>query len=74
MFYFILCISHLIVFCLMLFTGFNKINLDVHSKCMSIVNDATQNQNWLDLTKSEIIGLPESSFSEMAEMTKITYR
>ena len=36
---------------------------------MSIVNDATQNQNWPDLTKSEIIGSPESSFSDRIEIT-----
>ena len=38
-------------------TGFDKINHDVHLECMSIVTDATQNQNGSPLTKSEIIGL-----------------
>ena len=47
-------------------TGFNKINHDMHMECMSIVTDATQNQNGFTLTKSEIIGiLAESSFSEL---------
>ena len=37
---------------LMLSTGFDEINLDVHLECMSIVTDATQNQNGVDLTLS----------------------
>ena len=38
----------LIVFCLM--SRLLQINLDVHLECMSIVTDATQNQNGADLT------------------------
>ena len=41
-FHFILCILHFIVFCDCYFTGFYKINSDVHSSCMSINDDATQ--------------------------------
>ena len=41
----------LIVFCFKCYlTGFNKINRDMHLECMSIVTDATQNQNGADLT------------------------
>ena len=51
MFYFILCILPLIVFCFKCYlTGFDKINHYVHLECMSIVTDATQNQNGADLT------------------------
>ena len=52
-------------------TGFDKINLDVHMECMSIVTDATQNQNGPILTKSEIIGiLAESSFGTPNQIMK----
>ena len=44
-FYFVLCILHLIVFCECYYTGFYKYNSDVHSSYKSIVN-ATQNRNW----------------------------
>ena len=56
--YFVLCIDCILFKCYL--TGFYKINHDMHMECMSIVTDATQNQNGSTLTKSEImVFLPE---------------
>ena len=69
--FYILCLFHLcnlIVFCFNAFTGFDKINHDVHLECMSIVTDATQNQNGSTLTKSEImVFLPEVALVNLSK-------
>ena len=55
-------------FVLMLLTGFDEINLDVHMECMSIVTDATQNQNGSTFTKSEImVFLPEVALVNLSK-------
>ena len=49
-------------------TGFYKINHDMHMECMSIVTDATQNQNGSTLTKSEImVFLPEVALVNLSK-------